>query len=543
MRTLVFLVAFVPLLVAQSTVEGVVVESVAKTPVSGASVQVIWTKPLTGTALIHGVNTEGPKTTTDDAGRFRIEVPSPSEFTLRVSKEGFSPLEGGAAGRFTLKEHESKRRITLTLEAEGVIEGRVYDPDLEKPVAGLPVQSWIARRFGPTKPQYFPSKSATTNAEGVYRLEGLQPGKYRVSVGPSRRMALQRSANRKEKLLIYPRVFFPGVVEAESSTELDLPAGGRLSSIDLGTHRKAAYRVSGKVVRSDGNPLAGSVVLTHESATQKFAIGWRQLGVLEGTGTFELEPVEEGSFRLLARIEGETRADWVAGRVTVDVASKDINGLEVVLRGGVTVTGTLHSEDNAPGQKDPLWTLAERDIMVDVRRPVPNINKHEWPVPVDRSSGEWNVEGAPLERVAVKVTNLPAGFVVTSMTYNGAPTTLGLVDLNPAAIAHEIRITVAGVSNSISGAVMMEGKPVPGAIVAVLREPVEDDSQTWQRKGAQATERGRYALGTLEPGWYRICAIEPAADYSDLLSRLGRGDCKRSEVGKTTNVTLDLVAQ
>jgi len=183
MRALVLLLAFVPLLAAQSAVEGVVVESVAKTPVAGASVQIVWTKALTGTALIHGVNTEGPRTTTDEAGRFRMEAPSPSEFTFQVAKEGFSPLEGGAAGKFALKENESKRGITLTIEAEGAIEGRVHDPELEKPVAGLPVRAWIARQFGPAKPQFVPSKGATTDAEGRYRIEGLQPGKYRVAVG------------------------------------------------------------------------------------------------------------------------------------------------------------------------------------------------------------------------------------------------------------------------------------------------------------------------------------------------------------------------
>ncbi|GEM_PF-4165678 len=336
-----------------SLVEGVVVDSVAKVAIPGATVQVIWLKPLEGKELIHGLNDQGPSAQTDDAGRFRIEVPPPCEFTFKVSAAGFSPLDGTAAGSWVLKEKESKSGIVLILQAESTIEGRVFDPILEKPVEGLSVQVHEYRTLSPGVGRYVPTKSTKTAADGVYRVEGLPAGKYRVSAGPSQQITVRKPAEKSEPFHVYPLTYIPGTEDENAAAEFDLPPGSRLGGIDVRVSKRKAFRARGKIVRADGRPITGSVSFNHEAEPRAMSVSYRGIGKLENISSFELGPLNAGTFRLNAWVDGVARRDRAEGSISITVADEDIDDVVLNLRTGVALTGTILSEQAKPGREDP----------------------------------------------------------------------------------------------------------------------------------------------------------------------------------------------
>ncbi len=521
-------------------VEGLVVDSVAKAPIARAKVQVIWLKALEGKALILGLNDQGPSTQTDDAGHFRIEVPAPCEFTLNVTAAGFSPIGGAAAGKWVLKEKESKSNITLILRAESVIEGRVFDPVLERPVEGLPVQVHVHNVIGSGPGHFILAKSAKTAADGTYRIEGLPAGRYRVSVGPSQPVAIRKPAVNPKPLLVYPLNYFPGTENEDAAAELDLVPGSRLGGIDIRVSKRKALRARGKIVRMDGKPLTPSVSFSQEAEPKSMAVSYRNLGKLENPSTFEIGPLNAGTFLLNAYVVGAARRDRAEGSVAITVTDKDVEDVVLTLRTGVAVTGTLLSEQAKPGQEDPLWAACDKDLMIDILKQGPHRKLDEWPVPVDRANGRWTIEGLPFDPLKVDVAGLPAGYAVTGISYNGVDGPAGSLQLNEGAISHEVKITVARVTNSVHGTVTRESKPAAEAVVVLLREPISDDWKGWHYKFKRTGTNGEYLFETLVPGWYRIGAMLMSEDVPTVLSRLATGDSLRVEIGKTTNVSRDL---
>ena len=524
---------------AQNVVEGVVVESVAKTPVAGSTVQVIWTKPLTGTYLIQGENDQGPKAETDDAGRFRLEIPAPSEFRFKVTKEGYPPLDGASAPRFQLKEKESKRDITLTLLAECLIEGRVVDPETDQPVAGLAVDAYEKLPIRATSASFMHAKHTTTGKDGSYKLDSLRPGTYRVTVGPSRYPSARVAADDTERPPFYPRVFYPGDEQEAAAAQLDLLPGARIGGIDFRLRKAKSYRIRGKLERSDGAPLNGNVKFMQEENHQGYKRSYGGGRSLPAQSSFEFEPVQPGTYRLLAWIDAPQRSDQVYGRLDVTLADRDVDNAVMVLHRGVTVTGVLHSEGSPPGKDDPLWEATEKDISIYIKRQ----NLFVWgesPVPVTRGDGRWTVEGAQPEVAMVSVQNLPPGYAVTSMKYNASDAVIGRIELTPGAMVHEIAITVDRVSNSVRGAVTRDGKPSPGHHVLLVRDPAPEDWAEWQIKSKQSDDRGAYVFDTLEPGWYRLAVSSNASDHASAMGNIASGNYKRVEVGKTTNATVNL---
>ncbi|GEM_PF-6827761 len=178
--------------------------------------------------------------------------------------------------------------------------------------------------------------------------------------------------------------------------------------------------------------------------------------------------------------------------------------------------------------------------MIDILKQGPYRKLDEWPVPVDRESGRWTIEGLPFDPLAVNVVGLPAGFVVTGMSYNGVGVPVGSLQLNEGAISHELKMTVARVTNSVRGNVTRDSKPAPNAVVVIIREPISDDWKGWHYKFKRTGTSGEYSIETLEPGWYRIGAALLSDHTPDVLMRIATGDCPRIEIGKTTNLTRDL---
>src|SRR5207237_2109676 len=136
--------------------------------------------------------------TSDTSGRFNIPGIEPGKYRLSATRTGFVALEYGARdyaqGGTTLALDPRQRMgdVTVRMTPNGVITGHVVDEDRE-PVAFLQVQA-MRYRYSQGRKQLVPFGSANTNDIGEYRIFGLPPGRYYISVSARRSYAPNRSA-------------------------------------------------------------------------------------------------------------------------------------------------------------------------------------------------------------------------------------------------------------------------------------------------------------------------------------------------------------
>ena len=189
-------------------------------PVTGAQVELRW--PLDQSDFRSPLDTPATAAATDDQGSFTLPATAPGEYEVGVSHSEYSQRP---ATRVDVPAGESDFEIgDFTLVAGATIDGVVTGAE-EKPVAGATVLSRGAYRAGGS-----PTRTARTDAEGRFRLDGLSSDLADLSV----------RANG-----------YPLLVRAGVRTNADEPV-----LIEL----KPGASVGGRVLDNGGNGVAGILV-------------------------------------------------------------------------------------------------------------------------------------------------------------------------------------------------------------------------------------------------------------------------------------------
>src|SRR5262245_7606774 len=175
--------------------------------------------------------------TSDTSGRFSIPGIEPGSYRLSATRTGFVNTEYGARDymqggtTLTLDPRQRMGDVMVRMTPNGVITGHVFDEDRE-PVAFLQVQA-MRYRYSQGRKQLASYGSANTNDIGEYRIFGLPPGRYYISVtlrrsfGPDRRNAVQGPEEE------YVSTYYPGTTEAATAAPVDIGPGALFSGADV----------------------------------------------------------------------------------------------------------------------------------------------------------------------------------------------------------------------------------------------------------------------------------------------------------------------
>ena len=97
----------------------------------------------------------------------------------------------------------------------------------------------------------FPAGVSTTDDQGRFRISGLQPGNYYVKASSNETWKTE-----KKETFGYASTYFPGV-GADQAQLIVLGPSQERGDLNFTLAVSHAARVSGRVLRSNGEPLAG----------------------------------------------------------------------------------------------------------------------------------------------------------------------------------------------------------------------------------------------------------------------------------------------
>ncbi len=481
-----------PLLFAQGTIEGVVLNRITREPVPAASVD------------LAGAPGSPLHTTAGVSGLFRFTGLPPGDYTPAFDADHFFAAKGDPV--------HIRASETLQLEAEldpiTTLDGRVLDPD-GKPLPGMRVE--LKHRLM--------GLSLVTDSEGRYRVTDLPSGTYLLLARPNRGIEhpgkIEQPPATKDKTVWSP-TYYPSVTDPSQAVAVRA-AGGELHGYDIRLRSLPVYRVRGTLLDDHGNP-AVKIPLTLRPVDSSDSLGKPDAETESGPGgAFEFVDVGPGNWRILS----ETKRDGVdlAGFAVVAVSRHDEEDVRVRLAAPFALEGSLPPEAHVKNlYLDPVSGPARMQAYAEVD-------------PEGRFRFKWVFPGRyRLNRPR------PAGAYLTEVRLGEEDVTGEAFDLAPG--SPPLRLVFRFDTGSAHGTVEK------GARATVVFFPAAPGDFP---AAARCTPEGKFELRDLPPGEYSVVAfnrVEEDRLYDPAFTqRLTRGAVTvRVEPSRPVSLELPLTA-
>jgi protocatechuate 3,4-dioxygenase beta subunit len=432
---------------------------------------------------------------TDAEGRFAFAGVQAAEYRISAQRDNFQYKAPRRAEPLRLKPGENKRGVELKLTPLGAVAGSVRDENGDPaPNVQLTLVTW---QYNASGRQLVGRGTATANDLGEYRIHGVAPGKYYVrATAPARRSSDDADT--------FTTVFYPGASDAAGASALDLRPGQELRGIDLTTRRAQMVTARGRVVKPAGVAM---VMLTVSMNTDGGSMNTMN-PVTDPEGRFELRGMVPGSYTLNAQATaGLTR---YSARHTFQAGSADIEGIELALAPALTISGAIHIE--GPTDVKPPQVMVRLDSPSGrsaSTQAVRVVSAPGSPGPIPRAisdDGAFSIPNVDPDFYRVSATS-PGSLFLKSATCGAADAIEVGVDLSSGA-ASNLTIVMSANGGQVEGQVQgVDSKPAASAQVTLIPAGT---SRTDVFQSAVADASGRFRIGGIAPGKYRVYAWEDA---------------------------------
>ena len=309
-------------------------------PIAEASV---YAAPAGGASLSSAVATAKVRTgLTDETGKFALDDIAGGAYVLTPFAPGF--VTAGSTGQPAYFRPGDS--VTLQMVKGGVITGVVTASNGEA-IAGIRVRAVLVKQpnGGPARTRIVSPQQLLqdwkTDDRGVYRIFGLEPGSYLVSVGG--RGLLNLSQISLEGYDNDAPTFYPSATR-DAAVEVKVHGGEEASGIDIryreGRGHAISGAVSGKVTLTAYSALV--VTLTHAATGGLYAFAPSLFS--ESERTFAFDGVPDGEYDLVASVGYQSNDMMTSRPRRVEVKGADVTGVELELGPVGSISGRLAFE-------------------------------------------------------------------------------------------------------------------------------------------------------------------------------------------------------
>ena len=386
---------------------------------------------------------------TNDTGQFSFATLADGKYTLTLDDP--TRVLSGKAPEFSIAGAQDVEGLRLVAAVGGVVTGQAFDVDSGNPLEGVRI-----RGRSDSDRQ---TREATTDANGLYKLEGLGAGPYTIG-----------------------RAWFEGYLHGERREDKKINAilGKTIAGIDF--PMKYGLRVKGRVVDAQGQPIDNASVSSR--------------AVNSGDEGEQTNTKEDGTFvhrgyspnqKILITAQ---KAGFSAAPVgPLDLGATDLEGVEIIMGSGGSIAGVVVDKTGGP--------MKEATV---IATPVGNPNAQPSGAGTD-SEGRFKIQGLMPGEYSLAVRPMRS-----YSDFNKASTQVKVAEGQD----------VTGVQLVYEGA---GGLTISGYVTDAAGKPVKNASinaRTGTGRGgfgnAMSRDDGAYEIAGLQEGTYTVFAHHQ--DYS-----------------------------
>ena len=473
MRAVLFL--FVTLPALAGVIDGVARMAATGTPVAGAKIKV-------------SSGEREFEATSDAGGRFRLTKIPVGRYTATGKREGFRQSKLRQPPVQIRNESDVKEMI-VEFVAEISISGRVVDQE-RRPLRGI----MVGLHSGLTES----GNMVATGEKGLFSFFGLGPGEYLLPARPGNgnivagRLGLDVSkmteaAPEAGERRVWPVTYFPGAADMEHAQRLLLTPGMAQREVEFVLRPVPAHPLTGRVVDGERNPVEARIVLHKRLPRPGEEIAEREAET-DKDGRFQIENVAVGEWMVTAI--GKQGAAFAG----VQVAGPQGRPLELRLEAPFELAGRVTLPDGITAEQRKELMIWLRPMDMPTEAPVRS---------APDAAGLMRVPDLHRGRYRVTAKSAAPGVYAASIK-QGEQELLGqVVSVGPG--SPPFQVTFREGRSRLSGQVEKGGE----ATVVVI--PVDPVAFEWM--GSQVAEcdaNGRFRMGGLAPGRYRVLAFNVA---------------------------------
>lgn len=464
-----------------------------------------------GNSPVSDILQSGPSVTatSDSNGWYRLTGVAPGSYRIvayapaHVIEGESNPLVPGKT--VNLAEAENLENVNFSLTRGGVLTGKVIDPD-DRPVIAEAVRAYKLDADGKRAATGIPDFSMwQTDDRGVYRIYGLDPGRYIVAAGASSEDAVLRMGAGSGGTY-YRRTFYPQAVEEAQAKIIELRSGAEVENLDIKlvpTSKSKTFAAAGRVIEAEtAKPVAGVMIgygVTKEGSAS-FGLG---NSATNSAGEFRLEGLTPNRYN--AYVIGLEAGENYGETLNFEIADSDVSGLEIKMRQGASVSGVAVIE----GATDPK-----------LREKLTKVSVYAYPIGGSgtfvasnlfggtgqiSASGTFKIGGIHPGKIQLMANTFMAekGFSLLRVENNGVE--VKELELSAGDKLTGIRMVFAYGTASIAGRVEIRGGALPPSVKLMVRVQREGASENIFGAGnADVDTRGQFLIEGLSTGTYRL---------------------------------------
>jgi 5-hydroxyisourate hydrolase-like protein (transthyretin family) len=451
------------------------------------------------------------KATTDEEGKYRIaDVPGGSYVIAPVAPSFvISEVNSSRGQTVVVTESENVEGFDFELVRGGVITGKVTDAD-GHPIIEERVSLSPADQGNQRGPVYSIMQGFQTDDRGVYRIFGVRPGRYKVSVGEGDEIYFRGVGRGRPS---HPTTYYPDATDPAKASVVEIGEGAEATGIDLTLGQSVqGFAVSGRIVDGEtGKPAANvsigleRIVVIDANNTRSYGGGTSAQSGIQGEFRLEKLPPGKYAISLFPPPESDIRGE----RTAFEVVDQDLTGLVIKTSMGASVSGTVVLE----GFRDNnvVAALAQAYVVAYIKNDAPNVSSSGRAGRLG-PDGSFRVGGlqAGTALLSFETMNRVKGLTVARLERDGVVQPNGIQVQNAEHVTG-IKLVVTYSNGSVRGVVKMENGTLPpnGRLVVELTK-TGGDVRAGVRP-AEADSRGHFLVEGLAAGSYeiRVTAFAP----------------------------------
>jgi protocatechuate 3,4-dioxygenase beta subunit len=304
--------------------------------------------------------------TTDSEGRYKLSNVAAGPYVLMAHAPAYVVQTSERRRRnnsgkpLNVAENDNLENVDVTMTRGGVVTGKVTDED-GRPVIAESVTIFRLDQQGKRveTDAFEPFGREETDDQGIYRIFGIEAGRYLVAAGSSPEEINTRMG------AFYRRTFHPDTTDESKAKVIEIKPGGENENVDIRIARPTkGYAASGRVIDAEsGKPVPGVMIhygiLKETPGTTSASfnlVNWPT----NSAGEFRLEGLSPNNYKVgVANLE---KSDFYSDQVDFEIVSGDVTGLEIKLSRGASISGVAVVE----GSRDPaiLGALSKIELRV-----------------------------------------------------------------------------------------------------------------------------------------------------------------------------------